>query len=466
MRSWFRKLIIVFVMFLLSLSFPGNNNNYVTVVLDSWHLRLSLIPAFFIAIFLNLFLYSIFRLFYYFLTILPRINSYRKKKLFESNRRSIEKGLLFFLENRFSEALDIFLRLIYSDIGIRSKIIIVLCSAKAYFLLGQNDKSMEMIKYAEKISNNNPEFLEDVLTLKTSILIDMKLPKDAADCLLKLNSIIEVQYPIVLQLSLKVEIMLGNHTKAIDNARLLLYDNGIDKNYLYEAINNSGSELLKDMINKGLPLKQQWKNFTHNERMLPEIALVYSRALIANGNYSESEKLLELVLSKKLNNDILYEYTKCKSDQVSHRLSKVEYWIEIYGDSPDLLNALGILCLHSQLWGQAEYYFSKSLDIRDDAQIHMLFGIMYKCLNREEDTIIQLFKSLKSTDSLFIPEIVNSYRSSLDGLTNNSNNKEFHEYSDNIISSHEQYVDDQYFDSAPLPGSFFDNLEDLKTNKD
>ncbi|AGF48923.1 HemY protein [Candidatus Kinetoplastibacterium galatii TCC219] len=452
--------------FLLCSSVFGQNDNYVIVVFNSWRLRLSLLSAFFIVIFLNLFLSYTLRLFHYFFNIWPRIISYRKKKLFESNKRSIEQGWMFFLENRFTEASEVFSKLIDSDIDKRSKIIVALSLAKTYFLLGKNDESIEMVRYAEVLSNSNSELLEDILTLKSSILIDMNLPEDAAECLLRLNGIIDIQYSIILQLSLKVEIMLGNHIKVIDTARLLLYDNGIDKDSLYDVINKSGAELLKDLIDKGLQWKQQWRNFSYNERLLPEIALVASRAFVSEGDYSESEKLLELILSKKLNNKLLYEYTKCELSRIPRRLSKIESWIEIYGNDPDLFNALGILCLHSQLWGQADYYFSKSLNIRDDSQIHLLFGIMYKCLDREEESIAQLFKSLNNTDSLFVPEIINNYRSSLNGLANDSNNKEEFEYSNKEINNNNKQVsDDQYFDSDPLPVLFFDDTDDEKINK-
>lgn len=463
MRSWFYKLLIVCCVFLLCSYITGNNDNYIVIVFNSWHLRLSLLSAVSIIIFLNLLLHYIFKFFYFVFTIFPRINSYRKNKLFESNKRSIEEGWLLFLENRVSEASEVFSRLVNSDIDIRLKIIIALSAAKAYFLLDKNDESMKMIRYAEVMSHKNSDLMEDVLTLKASILIGMKLPSDAAECLRKLNSIIDVQYSIILQLSLEVEIMLGNNIKAIDLARLLLYDNDIDKNYLYDVINDSGAKLLKDLISKGLPWKQQWKNFSHNERLLPEIALVSSRAFIRDGDYVESEKLLELVLSKKLNNKLLYEYTKCKSEQISRRLSKIEFWIEIYGDDPNLLNALGILCLHAQLWGQADYYFTKSLAIRDDSQIHLLFGIMYKCLNREEEAISQLFKSLNNTNNLFIPEIINySHKSSIDGLANELNKSDLSDYGINI---NKQDIDDQYFDSSPLPELFFDDIHDEKISK-
>ncbi|AGF48221.1 HemY protein [Candidatus Kinetoplastibacterium oncopeltii TCC290E] len=466
MRSWFYKLLIVCCIFLLSLSFPDNKYNYIVVEFNSWHLRLSVLSAFFIIILLNLLLYYTFKLFYYVFTIFPRINSYRKRKLLEFNKRSIEQGWLFFLENRIVEASEIFSKLVNSDIDIRSKIIVSLSAAKAYFLLGKNDESMKMIRHAEVLSSNSSELIEDLLTLKSSILIDMNLPEEAAECLLKLNDIIDIQYSVILQLSLKVEIMLGNNIKAIDLARLLLYDYDIDKNFLYDVINKSGSELLKDMKNKGLPWKQQWKNFSQNERLLPEIALVSSRAFFSDGDYAESEKLLESVLSKNLNNKLLYEYTKCKPEQISRRLSKVESWIDVYGDDPDLLNTLGILCLHAQLWGQADYYFNKSLGIRDDSQIHVLLSILYKCLNKVEEAISQLLKSLNCNDDLFIPKIINnSYKSSIEVLANDLNNNEMFQYSDKETSKDKQEIDDQYFDSAPLPGLFFNDIDDGKTNK-
>jgi len=80
-------------------------------------------------------------------------------------------------------------------------------------------------------------------------------------------------------------------------------------------------------------------------------------------------------------------YARCDAEQVSRRLAKAETWLQQRPTDPDLLTALGMLCLNGQLWGQAERYLLRSLSRRGDAQTHALLGSLYDRLDRPADAV-------------------------------------------------------------------------------
>ena len=62
---------------------------------------------------------------------------------------------------------------------------------------------------------------------------------------------------------------------------------------------------------------------------------------------------------------------------MSRRLARAESWLQSRPTDPELLTALGMLCLNGQLWGQAERYLLRSVSRRNDAQTHALLGSLY-----------------------------------------------------------------------------------------
>src|SRR5690606_14661665 len=53
--------------------------------------------------------------------------------------------------------------------------------------------------------------------------------------------------------------------------------------------------------------------------------------------------------------------------------------------NPDLLAALGNLCLTGKLWGQGERYLLRSMELRSDVLVHALLGNLYDRLGRPEE---------------------------------------------------------------------------------
>jgi HemY protein len=130
-----------------------------------------------------------------------------------------------------------------------------------------------------------------------------------------------------------------------------------------------------------------WKDLKAEERLLPDIALAGAAAFDAAGEANEAARVLEAAVAVKFNPTLVAAYARCEAEQVSRRLAKAETWLQQRPTDPDLLTALGMLCLNGQLWGQAERYLLRSLSRRSDAQTHALLGSLYDRLDRPADAV-------------------------------------------------------------------------------
>jgi HemY protein len=142
-----------------------------------------------------------------------------------------------------------------------------------------------------------------------------------------------------------------------------------------------------------------------------------------------------------------------------------------------LLAALGILCLHSQLWGQAERYLLRSLSFRDDVQPHALLGSLYDRLHRSADalrhwrlaTAVSMPLPVLATEAILPPADMQAdpYRgqitrdSGADAGFNRAGStlRGFFKRKRNAVptSTISAAVDiEDYFDSAPIPAAVFE----------
>ena len=95
--------------------------------------------------------------------------------------------------------------------------------------------------------------------------------------------------------------------------------------------------------------------------------------------------MLEAAVAVKFNPR--WSPARCDASQVSRRLARAESWLQSRPTDPELLTALGMLCLNGQLWGQAERYLLRSVSRRNDAQTHALLGSLYDRLERPADAV-------------------------------------------------------------------------------
>jgi HemY protein len=208
--------------------------------------------------------------------------------------------------------------------------------------------------------------------------------------------------------------------------------------------------------------KAFWKDLKSEERVLTDVALAGAAAFEANGLLDDASRALEQSIPLSFDPRLLIAYSRAEPSQVKRRLEKAEAWAQSRPHDPDLLAAIGNLCLIGQIWGQAENYLSRSLSKRADARIHALLGSLYDRLNRPNDaaaqwrmaTAVSAALPVLAVDSLLPVADTTSDPGVLhaEGLAYFSESGFPANWDREAISGPGRDNLDEYFDSAPVVG--------------
>ncbi|WBF65741.1 MAG: hypothetical protein I1N47_01140 [Candidatus Kinetoplastibacterium crithidii] len=455
MSYYFRLFCIVIFIIVAAVFLKQFDTSEVTLIIGSWHLNMSLMTAVFILLIFILSLYLLFKILSFLFSIKKRISNWRRNRILDKENRLFKKGLLFFLEDKYMESNKIFSSLLADSNTYQDRFLLFILSVKSNFSIGDYDSCLGDLEGSLNCFESDPPSLEAFLVLKIKVLIAKKTPEKALVFLQKLNSLVGENNLNVLELSLNIHVMLEEHLKVINVARLLLDRNGESYSNLDKIIDEAGSNLINEYSAKNESCYPLWKYFKSQERLLPKISLYFSRYLVSCNQYEEASKVLEKSINNSLEQRLIYEYANnCDEQQLSSRIKKVELWLEKNENNCDLLNALGILCLKYKLWGQAELYLLRSLNIEDKQPYpYLLLISLYSHLSRTEDVELHWEKYLSISDYV-VPTLEKE-------LSFDSNNIDIKNFSDPKVADFSSNAlrneEDEYFDSAPMPFSIFGN---------
>ncbi len=189
-----------------------------------------------------------------------------------------------------------------------------------------------------------------------------------------------------MRLLLRAHAALHHDEEVFSLARGLVRRNAMARPEADHLIDASGSARLRAAAGTE-SWRAIWKDLKAEERLLPEIALAGAAGFEAAGEANEAARVLEAAIAVKFNPALVAAYARCEAEQVSRRLARAETWLQQRPTDPDLLTALGMLCLNGQLWGQAERYLLRAISRRSDAQTHALLGSLYDRLDRPADAV-------------------------------------------------------------------------------
>ncbi|AGF46769.1 HemY protein [Candidatus Kinetoplastibacterium desouzaii TCC079E] len=451
MRYYFRVFLIAFFAIITAIFLQKYDKHSILFIVDSWRIKMSVATAVFVLLVLFFILLFIFKFILFLCSLSTRITNWIHRLKSKKYDKQLNKGLIFFLEDKHKESNQIFSKLGSNLFDNKDKLLSFLFYSKSSFLIGDYDKCLENLDYALLYINDNPVFIEAILIIKTKALLAKNLPNEASVVLLDLNKLVGENDLNALHISLNIEIALKNNKKVIEIARFLLNANYLTAAYLTEIIDEVGSQLIKDNVNNHDLCHDLWKFFKPQERLLSKISLAFSNFLISLHDYEEADKILYKSMQNSLQVELLHQYVNsCDYQHIPLKIKKMEMLLERNKENTDLLNSLGILCLRYKLWGQAEFYFLKSINIKNTSYINLLIGNLYYHLSRIEEAIEYWNKAIE----------VCGYRVSF-------MEQEFSRHSENMNIKDSDLMfkennltkifQEEYFDSAPFPDYVFDD---------
>lgn len=383
MRTWLWILLVFVLAVALGLVLREHSGN-VLIVAQPWRIELSLTLTVLLLIAGFFVLHVLVRLLAWLVSGPARFRAWRGWRGEKRDHELLEAGWLNVLEGRFTQGEKELSKVMGHTRSAPRKVLAGLASARASHYLGEYARRDEALKFARDQAGNEPRLRDAAATVTAEMYLDQNRPQDALVLLQPLQDA-SSRYFNATRLLLRAHRQLNNHDRVYDLTRLLLRRGVLDKQQAMPLIETATAARLRA---GGMDaFKMVWSDLRSDERVLPGIALAAAGVQEAAGHHDEAAKILEAAIAAKPEQRLLSAYSQCPPDQVARRLGKAEDWLKSRPDDPDLLAALGNLCLIGQLWGQGERYLLRSMKIRSDVRIHALLGNLYDRLGRQADAM-------------------------------------------------------------------------------
>jgi len=383
MRTWFWTLLLAVVAVVLALFLREHAGN-VLVLVPPWRIELSLTLAVVVLVGLFVALYLGLRALVWLLGIPARVRDWRGRRAQARDHELLERGWISLLEGRYAVAEKDLAKLLDQSRVQARLVLAALSAARSAHGLGEFARRDRYLESAVDKAGTDAGLQEAVATVAADLLLDEGRPQDALARLEPLQKDAGARHLHTQRLLLRAHRALGHHDQTFALARSLLRRGAIASAEAGTLIESAAAARLRAAVANDT-WRAVWKDLKPEERALPEIALAGAAAFEASGQSEEAARTLEAAIA--LNDDprLLAAYARCEPEHVARRLEKAEAWLQAQPGNPDLLSALGVLCLTGQLWGQAERYLLRSLGRRNDARAHALLGSLYDRVDRPAD---------------------------------------------------------------------------------
>lgn len=329
-----------------------------------------------------------------------------KRKVFglgdEKAQAKTVDGLIDFIEENWPQALK---KLTRSAGKVQAPIINYLAAARSAYELDDEQGALELLHKAE-ISNQRGG-LAVAITQARMQLANKQYEQALAT--LERATAIRPEHPVVLSLRQQVYVALKDWSalKALlpqlnkNNIGTTAERHQLELN-LYRAKLNEQIEKQKTLnaSDTKAQLEALWQDIPLHLQRAEAILSLYASQLMALGEHNTAEKLLAPALDKQWHGQWIDLYGLLLCEDCKKSLKTAERWLGSHSDSPNLLLALGRLCIQNQQWGRAVDFFEKSIALQERAETYAELARILDYIGETEKSIYYYKKGLTASVSV------------------------------------------------------------------
>ncbi|VCU69264.1 putative protoheme IX biogenesis protein [Pigmentiphaga humi] len=384
MRTWFWTLLLLLAAVGLAVGVRYHSGN-VALLLPPYRVELSASLAALILVVLFAAVHVALRAISWTLDLPVRVRRWRARRALAHQQELLERGWINLLEGRYAKAeADMSKVAGQTDVPSR-RVLAHLSAARAAHSMQEFERRDALLAQARDAAGADAALKPAVTVVEADMLLDQQRPEEALALLAQLHEN-GPRHMHSLRLTLRAHRDLGHWGEVLKLARTLTKRNALHPAASNRMIAAAAAELLRS-ASDAATRRAIWKDLKEDERVLPEVALAAAEVFEADGDEARVRKVLEDALDIRLSPPLLHAYARSGAAQIQPRLEKAESWLRDHPDDPDLLQALGTLCLCGRLWGPAQRYLERSLARRDDPRTHALLAGVYDRTDRAEQAV-------------------------------------------------------------------------------
>lgn len=329
-----------------------------------------------------------------------------KRKVFgygdEKAQAKTVEGLIDFIEENWPSALK---KLTRSAGKVQAPIINYLAAARSAYELGDEQGALGLLHKAE-ISNERGG-LAVAITQARMQLANKQYEQALAT--LERASALRPEHPVVLSLRQEVYLALKDWP-ALKALLPQLNKNNIGTTaerhllelHLYREKLNEKIEKIQYLSDseKTSALETLWSEIPNHLQREESILSLYASQLMALGEHNTAEKYLASALNKQWHGQWVDLYGLLLCEDPQKPLQTAEKWLKQQANSPNLLLALGRLCIQNQQWGRAIDFFENSIALQPRAEAYAELARILDYIGETEKSVRYFKKGLIASVSV------------------------------------------------------------------
>ncbi len=130
-----------------------------------------------------------------------------------------------------------------------------------------------------------------------------------------------------------------------------------------------------------------YKNELPPRELSIEVARDYAQAMLKLGASDEAQEFIGARLEIEWDAPLVRLYGLIRGGNLLSRINAADNWLSRRPDDPDLLLALGRMCLEQQLWGKAQSCLERSLLLADCRDVYLELARVFDLTGRAEEAM-------------------------------------------------------------------------------
>ena len=355
------------------------NDGYVLLVVPPYRAEISLNLAMLLVVGGFVTLYGVLRTISLTLSLPNRVREFRERRRRDKAAGTFQDAMRLLFEGRYSQALK---KAGEAHAAGQSPGLAALVAARAAQRLREPYKQEAWL---DRASSDDPQMQSARLMLEAEMYLDARRFDDAVAALQRLQKIAG-RHIAALRLELRAQQGCGHWDEVLRIARLLEKRDGLLPELAQEVKLKAHQENVRQRRTDLAQLLAYLRQVPAKESS-PRLARAFTEALINLGAQDEAQRIIETQLDADWDSSLISLYGRATGGNLTSRIARADKWLLQHSDDPQLLLALGRLCLAQRLWGKAQAYLEASLSLADQREVRLELAHLFEQTERSDDAM-------------------------------------------------------------------------------
>lgn len=352
------------------------NDGYLLLVFPPYRAEISLNLAILLLLGVFVVLYGFLRGLALTRALPARVREFRTRRQRDKATSTVHDAMRLLFEGRFSQALK---KAAQAHATHKSPGLAALLAARAAQRLNEHEKEESWLDQAIQ---DDPQMQPARLMLEAEMLIDRRHFDDAVAVLQRLQQL-SGRHIAALRLELRAQQGRGNWNETLRITRLLEKCNGL----LPELAQEIKLKAHQQNIHQRRTDLEQLLTYLHqlpSKENSPRLTRAFAAALIELKAHGAAQSIIEAQLANEWDSTLVRLYGRSLGGNLTARIALADRWLRQNPDDPELLLALGRLCMAQRLWGKAQSYFEASLSLADRREVRLELARLFEQTERPD----------------------------------------------------------------------------------